>query len=267
MVLCILSLSVVMMAFFSRTCLISLACILSACAGTGNTTQAVTLNPDDPHERLNRNIYAFNEGVDTYISSPIITVYQWVSPNLLQTAVSNFFNNLTEPRTVLNDSLQGKEKQAGDDFERFVINTIFGLGGFINVANYAGIENHDEDFAQTLAVWGVPRGEYIVLPLLGPSSYRAVPGELVDAATNPVSYVSWPIQLIGLINSRSNAEQSLNIINEAAVDPYIFMRASYLQWRDYQIHEGNTPNEDLMMLDLDADDEELDLLDDALGIE
>ncbi|BCG62612.1 MAG: phospholipid-binding lipoprotein MlaA [Methyloprofundus sp.] len=256
------------MQFLSRTLgIISLTLILVACASTGDADKAVELNPDDPYESLNRDVYAFNEGVDTYISSPIITVYQWVFPNILQTGISNFFSNLTEPRTVLNDSLQGKEKQAGDDFERFVINTIFGLGGLINVANYAGIENHDEDFAQTLAVWGVPRGEYIVLPLLGPSSYRAIPSELVDAATNPVSYVSWPIQLVGLINSRSNAEQSLAFINEAAVDPYVFMRASYIQWRDYQINEGATSAEDLMMLDLDDDDEELDLLDDDLDIE
>jgi phospholipid-binding lipoprotein MlaA len=253
------------MQFLSRIfAIISLAFMLVACVSTVDADKVVELNPDDPYESLNRDVYAFNDGIDTYISSPIITVYQWVFPNILQTSVSNFFSNLTEPRTVLNDSLQGKVKQAGDDFERFVINTLFGLGGLINVANYAGIENHDEDFAQTLAVWGVPRGEYIVLPLLGPSSYRAIPGELVDAATNPVSYVSWPIQLIGLINSRSNAEQSLVFINEAAVDPYVFMRASYIQWRDYQINEGATSVEDLMMLDL-GDDEELDLLDEELG--
>ncbi len=257
------------MQFLSRSTLgmIGLALMLGSCASTGGADTAVERNPDDPYESLNRDVYAFNDGVDTYISSPIITVYQWVFPNILQTSISNFFNNLTEPRTVLNDSLQGKAKQAGDDFERFVINTIFGLGGLINVANYAGIENHDEDFAQTLAVWGVPRGEYIVLPLLGPSSYRAIPGELVDAATNPVSYVIWPIQLVGLINSRSNAEQALAFINEAAVDPYVFMRASYIQWRDYQINEGATSVDDLMMLDLDESDEELDLLDKELELD
>jgi len=119
-----------------------------------------------------------------------------------------------------------------------------------------------------MAVWGVPRGDYVVIPVLGPSSYRGVPGKIIDAASSPVSYLIWPIQILDLLNSRSNAEQSLNFIDEAAVDPYIFMRASYLQWRDFQISEGANAEEDILLPELDEsfDEEDLDLLQEDLDI-
>jgi len=234
--------------------------LLTACASSG---EIVEVNEQDPHEDLNRSMYAFNDGVDTYIASPLVTGYQWILPDLLETGVTNFFSNLKEPKTILNDGLQGKEEQAGIDFERFLINTLLGFGGLIDVASYAEIEHHEEDFDQTLAVWGVPRGEYLVLPLLGPSAYRTVPGEVVDAFCSPVNYAIWPIQLLGIFNARSNASQSLNFINEAAVDPYVFMRASYLQWRDYQITEGANISDDLLIPGMDEmfdDEEELEAL-------
>lgn len=249
----------------SRSLVIAGLFLLAACANTGKVEK---INTEDPHESFNRGMHGFNKGVDTYVSSPLVTVYQWLSPGFLRTSVANFFTNLKEPRTVLNDALQGKEKPAGEDFERFVINTLFGLGGLIDVASHAEIEYHQEDFSQTLAVWGVPRGEYLVLPLLGPSSYRGVPGKIADAASNPVSYAIWPIQVLDLLNERSNAEQSLKFIDEAAVDPYIFMRASYLQWRDYQITEGAGTSENLLFPELDEsfDEEDLESLEEDLNI-
>lgn len=240
--------------------------LLVACAGTGKDELA---NPDDPHEGFNRSMYDFNDSVDSYVSSPLVTTYQWIFPDFLEIAVANFFTNLKEPRTVINDGLQGKELQAGADLERFVINTLLGFGGLVNVAGYADIDYHEEDFGQTLAVWQVPRGEYVVIPLLGPSSYRAIPGEIVDAASSPVSYVSWPIQLLGLLNARSAADQSLQFIDEAAVDPYVFMRASYIQWRDYQITEGANVSDDLLIPGMDDEflnDEDLELLEEDLNI-
>jgi len=211
---------------------------------------------EDPHENFNRSMHAFNDGMDNYVSQPLVTCYQWITPEFMEMGVANFFTNLKEPRTVINDALQGKEKAAGEDFERFVLNTVLGFGGLINVASYADIDYHEEDFAQTLAVWGVPRGEYLVLPMLGPASYRSLPGELVDAASSPVSYVSWPIQLLGLLNARNNADESLARINEIAVDPYLFMRSAYWQWRDHKIFEGQVNPESMLLLDID-DDEEL----------
>ena len=242
--------------------------LLVACASTTEHSSEVVINPDDPHENINRNVYGFNKGLDTYVSSPLVTVYQFILPGFLRTPVASFFTNLKEPRTVINDALQGKEKTAGEDFERFVINTLFGLGGLIDVARYADIEYHEEDFSQTLAVWGVPRGEYLVIPVLGPSSYRGVPGKVVDAASSPVSYLIWPIQILDLLNSRSNADQSLKFIDEAAVDPYLFMRASYIQWRDFQISEGANTAEAILLPELDDafDDEDLDLLGEDLDI-
>jgi len=245
--------------------LIISAFLLTACATTGGQEET---NAEDPHENFNRSIYGFNKGLDTYVSTPLVTVYHFISPELLRLSVTNFFTNLKEPRTVVNDALQGKAKPTGDDFERFVINTLLGFGGLLDVASYTEIEYHEEDFAQTLAVWGVPRGEYLVLPLLGPSSYRGIPGEIADAASSPVSYAIWPIQVLDLLNTRSNAEQSLKFIDEAAVDPYIFMRASYIQWRDHQITEGENAVENLLIPGLDDsfDDEELELLEEDLNI-
>lgn len=244
--------------------------LMVACAssGTGDLNKVEVVNPEDPHEGFNRGAYKFNKGLDTYVSSPLVTGYHFISPGFLRTTVANFFTNLKEPRTVINDALQGNGKSAGDDFERFVINTFLGVGGLIDVASYADIEYHEEDFSQTMAVWGVPRGEYLVLPVLGPSSYRGAPGKAVDAASSPVSYAIWPIQILDLLNTRSNAQQSLSFIDEAALDPYIFMRASYLQWRDYQISEGETMPDNLLVPDLDTldDEEDFDLLVDDLDI-
>ncbi len=253
------------MRLLSRFIVIFGLILLAACASTG---QNKVLNADDPHEGFNRSMYRFNDELDTYISSPLTTAYQFVLPDLLRTSVAHFFSNLKEPRTVINDVLQGKAKSAGEDFERFVINTLLGFGGLIDVTSYAEIEYHEEDFAQTLAVWGVPRGEYLVLPFLGPSSYRGIPGQLADAASSPVSYLIWPIQVLDLLNTRSNVEQSLQFIDEAALDPYTFMRASYIQWRDYQITEGEHTAEDLLLPELDDsfDEEELELLEDDLEI-
>ena len=243
--------------------------LLVACASTDEPKTAEVINPDDPHENINRKTYGFNRSVDKYVASPLVTVYQFVLPDFVGTSIANFFTNLKEPRTVVNDALQGKATPAGDDFERFVINTLLGLGGLIDVASYAEIEYHEEDFSQTMAVWGVPRGEYVVIPVLGPSSYRGIPGKIVDAASSPVSYLIWPIQVLDLLNSRSNADQSLNFIDEAAIDPYLFMRASYIQWRDYQITEGANAADDILLPGLDEsfDEEELDLLEEDLDIQ
>ncbi len=241
---------------FFRPRLISLS-LLWLLAGCANTSK---INEADPHEGFNRTMYRVNEEINDYVARPIVKSYRWIFPDLLQSAVANFFNNLKEPRTIVNDVLQGKEKQGGTDLERFVINTLFGLGGMVNVARYADIEYHEEDFAQTLAVWGVPRGDYLVLPVLGPASYRALPGQLVDVVSNPVNYAIWPIQMLGVINTTSRAEGALNRIDEAAVDPYIFMRTSYLQWREHQITEGRVMPSNLLLPDMEDDEDEMDLL-------
>ncbi len=195
-------------------------------------------NPVDPYEHINRKIYGFNDKLDKYVAKPVSDAYLWVTPQFVQTGIANFFNNLNDISVILNNTLQGKFEQGAEDTGRFLLNSTVGLAGLFDVAKEVGLEKHQEDFAQTLAVWGVPEGPYLVLPVLGPATTRSVPGVVVDTATNPVSYVGYPVQVLSLLNSRANAEGSLKFIDEAALDPYVFTREAYLQHRKYLIKDG-----------------------------
>ncbi|MDD5228798.1 MAG: VacJ family lipoprotein [Methylococcales bacterium] len=193
---------------------------------------------NDPYESFNRTMYDFNDGVDTYVASPLANGYRFVTPQFVQTGVFNFFNNLKGINVVLNDVLQAKFSQSAADLGRFTLNSTAGLGGFIDVAKHVGLDQNDEDFDQTLAVWGVPQGSYLVLPFVGPNTVRGAPASAFDAAANPASYasivayyVSAPVQFVSAVNARSNAEGALKFINEAAMDKYVFTRESFLQWR------------------------------------
>lgn len=207
----------------------------------------------DPYEGFNRSMYGFNEVVDTYVADPISTAYKWLFPQFVQSGVSNFYTNMLGINVVLNDILQGKFKQSGLDTGRFLINSTVGIAGIFDVATYAGLDQSNEDFGQTLAVWGVPTGPYLVLPLLGPGSFRAIPGAVVDAAANPATYLPWGFAAVGVLNKRANAEGALKFIDEAALDPYIFTRESYLQWREHLATDGNAEISD----DLSDFDDEL----------
>ena len=167
----------------------------------------------------------------------------------MQTGVFNFFSNLKNINVVINDVLQAKFAQSAHDTGRFALNTTMGLGGFVDVASHVGMERNDEDFEQTLAVWGVPQGSYLVIPFLGPSTMRGIPGAVFDTAANPASYVGMPVQLISLLNTRANAEGSLKFIDEASLDPYVFTRESFLQWRNNLSTDGKSESS------LDLDDE------------
>jgi phospholipid-binding lipoprotein MlaA len=157
---------------------------------------------------------------------------------------------------VLNDVLQAKFSQSAADLGRFTLNSTAGLGGFIDVAKHLGLEQNDEDFDQTLAVWGVPEGSYLVLPLVGPSTMRGAPASAFDTAANPASYASFgtyyasaPVQFMAALNARANAEGALKFINEAALDKYVFTRESFLQWRKNLENDGKVSasiDDDLM---------------------
>lgn len=192
----------------------------------------------DPLEGFNRAMYSFNETVDTYVAEPITDVYRWAFPQFVQTGVSNFYANMRGIGVMLNDFLQAKFKQGASDTGRFALNTTIGLAGLIDVAGYVGLEQHDEDFGQTLAVWGVPSGPYLVLPFVGPGTVREIPGSIVDAAVHPATYLPVGFAAVGALNRRANAEESLKFIDEAALDPYVFTRESYLQFREHQITDG-----------------------------
>lgn len=206
----------------------------------------------DPYENINRKVYNFNETVDDYVAKPVADAYKFITPDFVETGVSNFFNNLKNVNVVANDLLQGKFSQSGLDTGRFLMNSTLGLVGFFDVAKSVGLEQNDEDFEQTLAVWGVPQGSYLVLPLLGPITTRGIPGAVFDTAANPVNYVGIPAQAISLINTRANAEGALKFIDEAALDPYVFTRESFLQWRTNLATDGKSENiEDFNDIDLE----------------
>jgi len=232
--------------------LIGATVILSGCASTGGVEQQVEANPVDPYEGFNRKMYAFNDGVDDYVAKPISDAYKFVTPQFVQTGVFNFFNNLKNINVVLNDVLQAKFQQSAQDTGRFAINTTVGLAGLFDVAKEFGLEQNEEDFEQTLAVWGVPQGSYLVLPFLGPSTSRGIPGAIFDTAANPITYVGAPVQLVSMLNSRANAEGALKFIDEAALDPYVFTRESFLQWRKSLAADGKIDASD-DLLDIDEE--------------
>jgi phospholipid-binding lipoprotein MlaA len=223
---------------------------LGGCATTSKENSAN--NKADPYENFNRKIYGFNDNVDDYVAKPVANAYKYVTPDFMETGVSNFFNNLKTINVVLNDVLQAKFEQSGRDTGRFLMNSTLGMAGLFDVAKTVGLDQNDEDFEQTLAVWGVPQGTYLVLPLLGPITTRGIPGAVFDAAANPVTYIGTPLQALSLLNTRANAEGSLKFIDEASLDPYVFTRESFLQWRTHLATDGKTDaSSDLM--DIDAD--------------
>lgn len=211
---------------------------LSGCASnTVKEEQQATLK-DDPYEKINRKIFTFNDQVDNYVAEPVSNAYKFITPQFVQTGIFNFFNNLKNVNVVINDVLQAKFQQSAEDAGRFALNTTLGLGGLFDIAKNVGFEQNDEDFEQTLAVWGVPQGSYLVLPILGPSTARGIPGAVFDTAANPVTYVGMPVQLVAMLNARASAEGALKFIDEAALDPYVFTRESFLQWRKHLAADG-----------------------------
>ncbi len=257
----------------------SFVLVISGCAGTDVNEQSVEtdhvevipeaaneeINEVDPYEHINRRVFVFNNKLDKYVAKPISDAYLWATPQLVQTGIANFFNNLKDINVVLNDAMQGKLQQSAEDTGRFIVNSTVGLGGVFDVASEIGLEKHDEDFAQTLAVWGVPDGPYLVLPVIGPATTRGVPGSIFDTAANPTSYVGLPVQLLFMLNARANAEGALNFIDEAALDPYIFTRESFLQYRRHLISDGNTEiTEDTLDLEDEFYDDEEDLTEEDL---
>ncbi len=220
--------------------LIGVAITLGGCATAEVVEQPTVASKADPYENFNRKMFGFNDNVDNYVAEPISNAYKWITPQFMQTGVFNFFNNLKNVNVVINDVLQAKFSQSAEDTGRFAINSTVGLGGLFDVAKHVGLEQNEEDFDQTLAVWGVPQGSYLVLPILGPSTARGIPGAVFDTAANPASYVGMPVQLVSMLNSRASAEGALKFIDEAALDPYVFTRESFLQWRNSLATDGKT---------------------------
>ena len=204
----------------------------------------------DPLEGLNRGIYKFNDTVDKAALKPIAGAYKAVLPPPARTGISNFFSNLGDVVTVINDLLQFKFSRAMDDAGRVAINSTFGLAGLIDVASMDGIEKHKEDFGQTLATWGYTNSPYFVLPFVGPSTLRDTSGLFVDSFLfDPVMYVDQPVARNVLLSTRivdlrAQYLPGSDLLDEAALDPYVFMRDAYLQRRENQITDGKTSASD-----------------------
>lgn len=206
--------------------------------------------PEDPWEGMNRDILSFNDQVDKFVLKPVAKGYQWITPEFADIGISNFFSNLKDIGVSVNDFLQAKPKRGIMDTTRFLVNSTAGIAGFIDVATMIDLPKHQEDFAQTLAVWGVPRGPYFVIPLLGPSSVRGVGGYVGDSALHPLTYtfffgssaVSWGLSVglstVEIVDARADFLGAEAVASEAAIDRYVFFRSAYMQRRDYLISDG-----------------------------
>ena len=220
---------------------IFLALSLGGCASQANK---------DPLEGLNRGIYKFNDTADKAVIKPIAGAYKAVVPSTLRTGVNNFFDNLGTLITFFNNVLQFKFSHAMDDAGRFVVNSTFGVLGLIDVASMDNIPHHSEDFGQTLGHWGLGSGPYLVLPFIGPSSVRDATGFAVDfTAFYPISYIEDVrtrnhLLVLGFIDTRAQYLPASDLLDEAALDPYSFMRDAYLQRRENQVTDGQAQREE-----------------------
>lgn len=205
-------------------------------------------DPRDPWEKVNRNVFEFNEGFDEAILKPVAEL--WLElPAGLRECFSNAFFNLRGPSIAINNTLQGKPEAAVSDVGRFVVNTIWGLGGCFDPASDLGLERHEEDFGQTLGVWGFEPGPFLVIPFLGPSNVRDAVGILgVEPFLDLNFYIDEPaleysIFALRIVNARAELLQTGRLIDAAALDRYSFIRDAFLQRRRSLIYDGNPPRE------------------------
>ena len=209
---------------------------------------------NDPFENLNRKTFEFNEKMDEKIAKPIAETYSQLPPKIKK-GVSNFFDNLEEVDTFVNQLLQGKPKESFNDLTRFLINTTIGLGGFIDVASKMGLERHEEDFGQTLAVWGVGQGPYIMLPILGPSTLRDTLSRPVSSFLSVTFHMTETDVNIALkgMDAIETREKLLDVEALLSGDKYAFVKDAYIQSMYYEIKDG-----------IDVEDEFIDDMDDFL---
>ena len=225
-----------------RAALITLAALgISGCASIPAEERA----EHDPWENLNRGIYGFNDAVDRVTLRPIARGYVKVLPEPARNVVTNFSRNLATPGSALNNFLQGKATDGMSELARFLLNSTFGLVGLIDVASAAGLERHAEDFGQTAAVWGAPAGPYVVVPFLGPRTLRETLTLPLDILADPLYHYDnasvrtklWALRLIDL---RARVLPLEDLLQDSA-DPYVTLRESYLQNREFEIYDGDPP--------------------------
>ena len=209
---------------------------------------------NDPFEEFNRKTFEFNENVDEKILKPVAKFYSNFPPKI-KNGVTNFFNNLEDVETSINQFLQGKPKKSINDISRFIINSTIGLAGFIDVASKIGLERHEEDFGQTLAVWGVGSGPYIMLPGLGPSTLRDTLSRPVSSFSSITFHMTATDVNIALktIDAIETRERLLDVESLLSGDKYSFVKDAYIQSINYEIKDG-----------INVEDEFVDDMDDFL---
>jgi phospholipid-binding lipoprotein MlaA len=217
---------------------------LGGCA----TIPAEQRHPGDPWERYNRAVFKFNDVLDKAVTKPIARGYQKITPDFIEARVSSFFSNLGEITNFVNNLLQGNFMNSGIDFSRFAVNSTFGLVGLFDIASRAGLEKHNEDFGQTLGVWGVGSGPYFMLPFLGPSTTRDSVGLVADYFTHPLSYVEHnltriPLTALLYTDLRSRALKVQDVLGSEFYDPYSSLRDYWLGHRKRLVSNGKAPDD------------------------
>ncbi|GLX14831.1 hypothetical protein Pstr01_30700 [Pseudomonas straminea] len=216
-----------------------------ACAGLMALPLAGQAATEDPWESVNRPIFRFNDAVDTYALKPLAQGYRKVTPQFVETGVHNVFRNLWEVGNLANNLLQGKVHDAGVDTSRFLFNTTLGGLGFFDVATRMGLQRSDEDFGQTLGVWGVESGPYLVLPLLGPSSLRDAPAKIPDSFLTVYPYIDHVptrnvVRGVNVVDTRASLLDAERMVSG---DKYIFIRNAYLQNREFRVRDGEVEDD------------------------
>ena len=229
---------------FFKISIVTATLFLTGCATTQHQS-----NVNDPLESYNRVMHSFNDTVDKAVIKPIAQGYDFIMPAPISTGVSNFFSNLNEITVIANDVLQFKFNQAFDDTSRFAINSTLGIVGFMDVASDFGYRKNNEDFGQTLGSWGVGPGPYLVLPFLGPRDIRDTVGLVGDYYTDPMTYVKPsgtrdPARILWVVDGRANLLKAEKVLEEAAIDEYVYVRDAYLQRRQSLVYDGNPPEEE-----------------------
>ena len=229
-------------------------CALGVLAGGCATvapagTAPVVANPVDPWENFNRKVYAFNEALDEALLKPVAEAYRDVVPELVRTGVDNFFGNVYDAWSAVNQLLQGKLEDSLVMGTRVATNTLFGLGGLLDPATEMRLTRRSEDFGQTLGHWGVPNGPFLMLPLFGPSTIRDATGLWVDRQVSPAQLSDsetkrWIIGSMEVVNVRTKLLQTLRLLDDVALDKYAFVRDAYLARRRDAVFDGAPPFED-----------------------
>lgn len=227
--------------------------MLGACASTPKSAEEKSADeseliepPKDPWEGFNRKMFAFNDTLDRFLLKPVAQGYKFVTPDPLETGVSNFFSNVGEVPNVINNALQWKWRKAGNSTGRLLVNTTIGIGGLFDVARYAGLPKQDsESFGQTLSYWGVDSGPYVVLPFLGPSTMTDTVAMPADWFMDPLTYiddkeVSYGIKALDLLQTRAGLLDAEKLISG---DKYVFIREAYLQRREYLVQDGEVKDD------------------------